>query len=194
MRGVVGHRLGRGIPVTLVRSLPAVAPCDAWCQMAETLELDELITAGDRVLGWPVPLASLADLDAAIGRHGARRGAVRLRSARREIRQGSASPRETRLRLAVLRGGFPEPECNGQVRTAAGFSTHGDLVFRAWRVILEYDGDQHRTDARQFARDVGRLNLLALDEWLVVRVGRHLGFPDALALLDRALRSRGWSP
>lgn len=61
-------------------------------------------------------------------------------------------------------------------------------------MLLEYDGEQHRLDAAQFAVDVNRLNDLSEDGWIVIRVGKGMTTQEALARLDRALRSRGWRP
>jgi len=190
--GVVGHRLGDGIRITHLLGLPLVAAVDAWCQLAASLGHDDLVSAGDRLLGWRSPITTLDEIDAAIERFGSRHGAKRLRAARGDIRPGSASPRETRLRLAVGRAGLPEPELNAPIRLGAGWTTHGDLVFRQYRVLLEYDGEQHREDDVQFHRDVERLNDLAADGWIVIRVGRRLPVARALDQLVRALRSRGW--
>lgn len=192
MRGVVGHRLGTGIRVAWTRGLPVVAAADAWCQLATVLSHDDLVAAGDRIIGWPKPLAGLDAIDAAIERFGSRRGAIRLRAARADLRPGSASRRETILRLRVLRAGFPEPELNTAIALDADTTTHGDLVFREYLVLLEYDGEQHREDDAQFHRDVERLNDLATAGWIVVRVGRRLPLPRALDQLERALRARGW--
>jgi hypothetical protein len=186
-RGVAGHRLGGTVRVALLRGLPLVAACDAWCQLGTRLELDALIAAGDALIGWPRPMATEQDVDAAIQRFGSRPGAVRLRRARSWMRPGSASPRETRLRLLVERTGHPAPECNGVIPLLDGDSTHGDLVFREQRVILEYDGEQHRTDEKQFHRDVDRLNALALAGWTVIRVTRAQSPARMLQSLDRAL-------
>ncbi|WP_400997590.1 hypothetical protein [Agromyces sp. GXQ0307] len=193
MRDVVGHRLGAGIPTARHRGVRLVAPADAWCQLAASLSTDDLVAAGDRLVGWRRPLATPEELRAAVRRHGSRRGAVRLRDALAEVRAGSASRRESLLRLRVGRAGFPDPELNAPIELASGWTTHGDLVFRAYRVLLEYDGEQHRTDDRQFHRDVERLNDLAADGWIVIRIGRMLPPQRALAQLERALRSRGWS-
>lgn len=190
--GVVGHRLGSGICTARLSGLPLVAAADAWCQLAANLGHDDLVSAGDRLVGWRSPIATLDEIDAAIERFGPRHGARRLRAARGDIRPGSASRRETRLRLRVLRAGFPEPELNAPIRLGAGWIAHGDLVFREYGVLLEYDGEQHRVDDAQFHRDVERLNDLAADGWVVIRVGRRLPVTRALDQLERALRSRGW--
>ncbi|HEU5223393.1 MAG TPA: DUF559 domain-containing protein [Candidatus Lumbricidophila sp.] len=202
-RGVVGHQVAQARAVTVHLGFPVSIPADAWCELATTtlpggrpLSLDELIIAGDRLIGWKNPLSTVEQLDTALARFASSRGIRMLRRARREIRAGSASPRETRLRLLIARAhvAFPEPELNGRIVCSSGVVLHGDLVFRAHRVLVEYDGNQHRTDTRQFVRDVDRMNYLAVDGWQVIRV--HASTPDAsvLAWLESALRSRGWRP
>ncbi|WP_395245088.1 hypothetical protein ACGGZK_04630 [Agromyces sp. MMS24-K17] len=193
--GVVGHRVdaARIVP-RRVRGLPAVSAADAWCQVAGSLSHRDLVAAGDRLLGWPHPLVAEEVLDEAIARHAGGRGAIARRNARRDIRRGAASRRETLLRLDVIAAGLPEPECNGRIELAPGLVVFGDLVFRRWRVLLEYDGDHHRTDARQFARDVDRLNALAAHGWIVVRARSGIATAHAIADAARALRSRGWRP
>ncbi|RZS64191.1 hypothetical protein EV187_2571 [Agromyces ramosus] len=192
-RGVVGHRIAEGAEIRFVEELPVLAPCDAWCQLgAVLLQGDDLVIAGDRLLGWPDPLASPDELGAAISRFAGRRGARAVARARRDIRARSGSPRETVVRLIVARAGFPEPEPNGPVELSGGRRTHGDLVFRAHRLLLEYDGEQHRLDARRFRRDIDRINDLQDAGWVVIRV--HAGTPHAeiIARLDAGLRARGW--
>lgn len=193
--GVIGHRLdaARIIP-RVVRGMPAVSAADAWCQLAESLSHRDLVAAGDRLLGWPHPLIAEELLDEAIVRHSGGRGAVGRKLARRDIRRGSASRRESLLRLDVIAAGLPEPECNGRIEPVPGTVVYGDLVFRRWRVLLEYDGDHHRTDTRQFARDVERLNVLAAAGWIVVRVRSGVSTRAAIAAVADALRARGWRP
>lgn len=192
-RGVIGHRMTEEPEIRFIEGMPVISPCEAWCQLAAFMSADALVEAGDRLLGWPVPLSDERQLDATIRRWSGRRGVRALVAARRDIRPGSASARETRLRLLVLRAGFPEPELNGPLEIRGGL-THGDLVFRPWRVLLEYDGEQHRMSERQFLRDVDRLNDLALAGWLVVRVNRRTPDRATIEQLDAALRSRGWRP
>lgn len=188
-RGVVGHRITTA-DLRFLEELPVVAPAEAWCQLGAVLSGDDLVSAGDRLLGWPRALADEAEIDAAIDRFRGRRGARAVVRARRDLRRGSASDRETRLRLLVVRAGFPEPEANGPIELPGGRTTHGDLVFRRQRTILEYDGDRHRTDRRRFRRDVDRLNALAVAGWLVIRI--HDDTPPArvIELLDAAFGRR----
>ncbi|NUT57365.1 MAG: DUF559 domain-containing protein [Agromyces sp.] len=185
--GVIGHRSLEPPSLRSRRGVRLVAPAEAWCQLASLLGERELIVAGDRLLGLPTPLATEAEIDAAIARYGSRRGALTLGRARLRLRCRSESPRETLLRLDVVDAGFPEPEPNGVIRLRSGRSTRGDLVFRRQRVILEYDGQHHREDDLQWAKDVDRLNELAADGWIVIRVNKKSRRAETFRLLRAAL-------
>lgn len=202
-RGVISHEVVTPKGVRIVGGLPVSTPTDAWCELAATqlpsgrlLTLDELIVAGDWLVSWPQPIATVGEIERALERFRAARGIRMLRQAWREMRAGSASPRETRLRLLVCRApqGFPTPELNQRISLPGGRITHGDLMFVEYRVLLEYDGGQHRTDETQFLRDVDRMNALALAGWHVVRVHKATPNAEVLRLLSAALRARGWKP
>jgi hypothetical protein len=61
------------------------------------------------------------------------------------------------MRAVVVFSGLPVPEVNAEVRDAAGVLVGiGDLVYRRWRLLVEYEGRQHALDVRQFARDIDR--------------------------------------
>ncbi|WP_136706506.1 hypothetical protein [Agromyces sp. H66] len=192
VRNVAGHRAVEAPPTRRHRALRLVAASDVWCQLSPVLLELELIEAGDRLLGRPAPLATVDEIDEAIERYGKRRGCRGLRAAREHLDVGSESPKETELRLRVIEAGFPEPESNGVIELRSGRSTHGDLVFRRWKVLLEYDGEHHREDG-QWAKDVDRLNELAGNGWLVIRVNRHSDFEVIARQLADALELRGWA-
>lgn len=190
--GVVGHRVRKRPDVRRHAGLSVLAPADAWCQLGTLLDVDELVAAGDALLGWPHPLCSPEVVAAAIERFDSRRGAKRVRAAGVRLRGGSASPRETRLRELLVDAGFPEPASNMPIELLDGSSTHGDLVYAEYRVVVEYDGEQHRLDPGQFGRDVDRLNALALAGWIVVRIRKDMTDVTVVNLVSTALRSRGW--
>ena len=192
-RGVVGHSTELAVSYFERDALRFALPVDAWCDLSTVLALDDLIAAGDRLLGLPTPLATLAQVDAAIRRRSGCRGARALRSARLEMRPRVYSARETVARLAVTRAGLPEPEPNGVIRLGNGRRLRGDLVFRRYRVLLEYEGEHHLFDRRQWASDLTRYNDLAQDGWLVIRVTKAMSRADLVARTTRALRSRGWT-
>jgi hypothetical protein len=54
--------------------------------------------------------------------------------------------------------GCPSPEVNPVIKDSGGrFLGCGDLVYRRWWTIVEYDGEQHRKSTAQFDHDVQRL-------------------------------------
>ena len=69
-----------------------------------------------------------------------------------------------------------------------------DLLLRRWRVVLEYEGDQHRTDRRQWNVDIDRHEQLGGGEWTLVRVtSQRMDHPRAVVgSVVRALRTHGW--
>ena len=159
--------------------------------------VDDLVIMGDGLVSRIRPAADIPSLRAAVARMAGRRGHTRLISALGEIRPNTDSARETMLRLLVMRAGYPEPEVNGVILNSLGAPiAHGDLVYREYRTILEYDGGQHRGDERQFDIDVDRLDALMEDDWRVIRVNKNLMRRRATLLgkVDTALRRGGWRP
>lgn len=69
----------------------------------------------------------------------------------------SRSSKESETRAVVVFGGLPRPEVNVEVHDGAGTLVGiGDLVYRLWRLVVEYEGRQHALDVQQFARDIDR--------------------------------------
>ena len=124
----------------------------------------------------------------AVEKMAGRRGARRLASAFARVRSGTDSPQETRLRLDLVDAGLPEPVVNPVIHDAAGEQIAiGDLAYPEWRVLVEYDGEHHREDRAQYARDVERLDDLARAGWRVIRFNathtgpRRVAGPDGPA-------------
>jgi hypothetical protein len=84
---------------------------------------------------------------------------------------GAESPRETWLRLLLGEAGYPRPQTQIPV-----YGQYGELVAvvdMGWEAIklgVEYEGDHHRTDRRQFNRDIARFDALNDLGWIIVRV------------------------
>jgi very-short-patch-repair endonuclease len=83
---------------------------------------------------------------------------------------GAQSPKETWLRLVIVRAGFPRPRTQIPVVVDGRVKYYLDMGWEAIKLAIEYDGDHHRSDRAQFAKDVVRLEELAALGWLVVRV------------------------
>jgi hypothetical protein len=202
--GVVGHR---ALPHQLIVRRFGLPTSDApatWLAMAPLVSLDDLIVLGDAIVrdphrldpGDPRPYATIAQLRDAIARSSGR-GVQRAAAALAEVRVGSESPQETRLRLLLVRAGLPEPRANIDVTTRDGRRIgRGDLVWPEWRTVTEYDGEQHRIDSTQYARDERRIEEFVHAEWRVVRVRKSGLAPreqqDTIARVVKALRAGGW--
>ncbi|WP_429457308.1 hypothetical protein [Microbacterium sp. ZKA21] len=208
--GVTGHRLPVGVPSAFTPDgLRAVAPASAWCQLAgqalpgHPITLIDLVSVGDflvtgrRAVGGfrHPPICTIDDLRAAVAGHGRGRGARMLARAVELVRVGPASAKETELRLVVLEAGLPEPVIGHRIRTRLGLLTP-DLAFPAHRVLLEYEGDQHRRNRTQWRGDFERVRAFQEAGWTVIRVNADdLSDPARrAALLDQVrvlLASRG---
>lgn len=119
------------------------------------------------------------------------RGVRRIRSALELVDAASESPQESRLRLVLVRGGLPTPEC--QIRFPA-LRIRVDMGWREWKVAVEYDGVQHWNDPRQRSWDIERIALLEAAGWTVVRVSASmLRRPEAIVERVRSkLRAAGY--
>lgn len=166
-RAVRGHRGLERRRLTTVERLPVVDPVDTWADLATVLGVPWLVAAGDCLIGRDgIGLHHLRAV-AAVPR---RRGARRLRAAAELVRPGSASPMESRARVMFADYGLPEPELNGHVVEHGEWLGCVDFVWREERVIVEFEGDQHRTDRRQWQRDVDRVRHLEAAGWKVIRM------------------------
>ncbi len=164
-KGIVPHRGIERRSSTTVDGRTCIDGPTTWADLAATFAVDDLIVLGDAVAHWKtgVPLSVLqqllADRDKA-------RGVRRLREALPQVRTRSESAMETRGRLMFVRGGLPEPELNVAVTDAdGGWLATGDYVWKAQKVVGEFDGDHHRTDRRQWQKDVGRRESVQDNGW-----------------------------
>lgn len=101
------------------------------------------------------------------GNRGAR-GVRRCRSVLATMDGGAESPKESWLRLLLIDDGLPPPVT--QIRVSGGGLAYLDMGWEEPMVAVEYDGDHHRTNRRQYAKDVRRAEMLRDLGWWVIRV------------------------
>lgn len=170
--GVRGHHLvPRPGLRTLLNGFPIANPVETWCQLGTVLQFPDLVAAGDALVakGRPNVRSTLVRMHAALTAD--RPCIARLREAYASLRPGTRSRQESLLRLAVVGSGLPEPLVNALVTDDDGeVIAEGDLVFEEYRTILEYEGDMHRLDPRQFRRDITRRELLLDARWHTIRI------------------------
>jgi very-short-patch-repair endonuclease len=95
---------------------------------------------------------------------------------------------ETRLRLLLMRAGLPEPELNPAV-PVDGRVLHPDLLYRPWALVLEYEGDGHRTDPTAWRRDISRREALQSAGYRVLQVHSDDLRVDPQCLVARVSRA-----
>ena len=71
-----------------------------------------------------------------------------------------------------------------------------DGTLRGWADLVEVEGDHHRTDRRQWDRDIEKYNAYAALGWEVVRLtSTHVrGAKRGVSLVRDALLRNGWRP
>ncbi|AWB90173.1 hypothetical protein C2138_12015 [Salinibacterium hongtaonis] len=186
--GVRGHRLSPTTAVRLVGGLRVENPVSVWCRLAEVLGEDDLIAAGDYLISGRVggnrdsgsrdsggsreqALATLSELRDAVTATAGSRGSRIRHSAISQVRERVDSRSESLLRMLLVRSGLPEPLVNVRAYRADGVPLgRPDLSYVEARVALEYEGDGHRTDVRQFRYDIARRERFEDAGWRVRRV------------------------
>lgn len=177
--------------------------------LAGILGQDDLVIIGDHLVRMPRPaLEGRADPHATVDElaeiaghfHG--RGAGSLREAMAQARVSSDSPAETRLRLAVVRAGLPEPLVNVRAVVNSGEGRElvdlgePDLHWPRWRVALEHEGPRHLR-AEQLPRDIARAERREKAGWIEVRTTAGdlgAGCRKGVARVRDALLRQGWQP
>ncbi|MCV7198730.1 endonuclease domain-containing protein [Mycobacterium angelicum] len=205
--------VGDDVPIELIWS--NTRPPRGLIARAETLGADEIT----RVAGLPVTTAvrtaydlgrhrprgeALARLDALMWatpfciedvlllakRHVGARGSRRLRAVLPLVDGGAASPKETWLRLLLLDAGLPALQTQIPVNANWRAVAVLDMGWEEYKVAVEYDGDHHRSDRRQYAQDQWRQRKLAELGWIVVRVIAEDRPEDVLRRVREALARR----
>ncbi|HEX2214802.1 MAG TPA: hypothetical protein VHH12_15405 [Mycobacterium sp.] len=123
--------------------------------------------------------------------HRGARGLRTLRSALELYDPGAASPKETWLRLLVIRAGYPRPRTQIPVRSPDGLRQYYlDMGWPHLKLAIEYDGEQHRLDPVEYAYDIRRSEDIAALSWTRVRAVKAHSSADILLRLERAWRSK----
>jgi very-short-patch-repair endonuclease len=91
----------------------------------------------------------------------------------------------------VIRNGLPRPETQIPVFADDGLPiAYLDMGWPEWMVAIEYDGDQHRTDRRQYVKDIRRYEMLERMGWIIVRVIAEDRPADIIRRIRAALELR----
>lgn len=189
--GVRGHRMRFGSHEWIdLGGLPVATPIRTWVDLSPMLSLRHLVAMGDAILRHESLPGTSGELHTAVRDHPFRRGRSNARTALELLDGRSESPMESILRVLLWEAGFSGFVCNLDIVDARGvFVARGDLVDVRSRLVLEYEGDHHRTEAAQWHRDIERAAQLEDLGWTVVRVTRaDIAAPDRLLARVRRLK------
>lgn len=155
--------------ICTVDGMRVTTPARTAIDLARRYPLDTAITAVD-ALARATRLTVDAIEDAA-ARYPGRHGLPRVGEVLRLVDPGAESPRETWLRLVVVRAGYPKPRTQVPVLNEYGVLVGTvDLGWIAHKIALEYEGTQHRLSAAQFEKDIRRYDEMIDLDWTVIRV------------------------
>lgn len=113
----------------------------------------------------------LGDVARILDRYPKFRGVRRAEQVMELVDAGAQSPKESWLRIVLIRAGFPRPQTQIPVRDESGsLVAYLDMGWAGLKVAVEYDGDQHRSDRLQYVKDVRRIEMLESMGWIIVRV------------------------
>jgi very-short-patch-repair endonuclease len=163
------------VPPPVIRhGLPLLPPEQVWLQLASILTVDELIIAGDYLVRRRRADTSVERLVAEVAISKGNHGTKRARLALREVRAGTDSPKETELRLLIVRAGLPEPVIGHRVIDVDGYFVGvPDLAYVEERIAIDYDGEVHRTDERVFLDDIERRERFEDAGWRYLRASKN---------------------
>lgn len=193
--GILGHSLDfADEDVSVNDRVRRTSAARTWCDLAQQLSLLDLVAVGDYLIHWRRPLAAPADLADCASRLAGRRGARRMRQALPLLCDRAESRPESWLRVIIDQAGLPESAINHAIvdtETGRGFRT--DIAFPRQMVLLEYQGDYHRSRS-QWRKDMTRRARLEANGWVVMEINADdLRSPAELVRRIRhALSRRGW--
>jgi hypothetical protein len=175
---------------TCVAGIPVTTSSRTAFDLARRLEPKEAVARLDALMR--ANPYSTEDVLLLAKRHSGARGLRRLRAALPLVDPGAASPKETWLRLLLIEAGLPRPETQIPVNDHYRAVALLDMGWEEFKVAVEYDGEQHRTDRRRYRWDQRRLRKLEECGWTVVRVIAGDQPEEILRRVRNALRQRGY--
>ena len=196
-----------GSPCRATRGIVVWEDCpdtDEICRIGELRLTTPTRTAVDLARRYPEDVAvaaidalaratrlTVADIEFAAQRHPGQRGIRQARKSIALVDPKAESPRETALRLLMVRAGFPQPESQHPVYNEYGVLI--GIVDFAWaelKIAVEYEG-RHHSDPEQIRKDIARIEEMIEMGWLVIRVTSRDPAGVVLRRIAHARASRG---
>jgi hypothetical protein len=153
----------------LIEGMRVTTPARTALDVARRYPVDAAVVAIDALMR--ATRLKVPAIEAQARRYPGRRGLKRALMALDLVDPGAESPPETRLRLLIVRAGFPRPQTQLRVYDQYGaLIGEVDMGWRELKIAVEYEGDHHRTSRRVFHKDIKRVDALLEQGWIVIRV------------------------
>jgi hypothetical protein len=176
--------------ITHVARLPVTTPTRTAYDLGRQLPRGEAVARLDALMRATPFLVE--DVLLLAKRYPAARGLRRLRVALPLVDGGAASPKESWLRLLIVDAGLPTPTTQIPVHEHWHLVGVLDMGWEEYKVAIEYDGDHHRTNRRQYVKDQRRLRKLKALGWIIIRVIAEDAAQVVVQQVRDALISQGY--
>ncbi|TQR87288.1 hypothetical protein D8S82_07885 [Mycobacterium hodleri] len=155
--------------IAVIKGMRVTTPARTAVDYACRYQLDQAVAAIDALSN--ATRLKVAEIESIVARSNGRKGIRRARAVLELVDGGSQSPRETWLRLLIVRAGFPPPQTQVPVRNEYGVViAHLDMGWEDEKIGLEYEGAHHRLSREQFAYDIRKHEQVREAGWRVLRV------------------------
>lgn len=152
----------------------ALKPVLAWAQLSAHIPMYALVALAESIIAADSTSGddALSRIAAFVDESSRFAGKTRCAAALPHIRSDVLSPAESKARLALVMHGIPCPQTNvkipGAVFSASKTVMTLDMAWPEFRIGVEYDGDQHRTDKNQWRRDQEKREYLRRQGWIII--------------------------
>ncbi|WP_135458623.1 hypothetical protein [Mycobacterium sp. DL99] len=171
--------------IELINGMRVTPPARTALDLACRYPIDEAVALIDALAN--ATGLTTADVEPLVDRYCGRRGIKNARRALDLVDPGAESPRESWLRLLVVRAGFPRPRTQIPVYDEFGVLVGVfDMGWEDVKVAADYEGDQHRTDPRRFNRDIRKAEAVTRLGWTDIRVTKIDGDADIIKRIAAA--------
>jgi hypothetical protein len=156
--------------IATVGGMRVTTPARTALDLARRYATDGAVAAIDALI--QATELKMADVELLVDRYRGRRGMKGARLALELVDGGAQSPKETWLRLLLIRAGFPRPQTQIPVLNEWGWAdAYLDMGWEDIKVAAEYEGEHHLTSRYHYVKDIRRLEKLERRYgWIVVRV------------------------
>jgi hypothetical protein len=166
--------------VVMCSGIRATSPATTWAYLADTVSFRDLVRIGDAIVRIPgMSARGVCPSSSWRRRQSSRRGTGTWPStprhpsarARRDPRGRHVAAGDG-LPASALGEALPEPVLDAEIRDASGrLLGIADALYKRYAVIVEIEGDHHRTSREQWLRDLQKHAAYAAAGYELVRLG-----------------------